>query len=70
MRRADLVLVAIPGLVLSGLLLERAMSLLARTGANQNLVTLSKTVPFSFVGLILAGFLIGNEIVRAPAVDS
>lgn len=70
MRRADAVLVAIPGIVLAGLFLERTVRAFASAGASPTVEAVSSTVPFSLVGMIVAGCLILNEIVRAPAVDS
>lgn len=70
MRRADAVLMAIPGIVLSGLFLERAIRAFASAGTGPTVETLSSTVPFSIVGMVLAGCLILNEIVRAPALES
>jgi len=69
MRRADLVLAAIPGIVLAGLVLEWATRAIARAGSSETLLALSDAVSFTLLGFVAAMGLIVNETVRAPTID-
>lgn len=70
MRRADAVLVAIPAVVLSGIVLEWCTRVIARTGWSDALLALSETVSFTLLGFLAAMGLIVNETVRSPTIDA
>ena len=68
MRRADFVLAAIPGIVVTGLFAERATAAVADSGG-QAADTLA-TLPLFAVALVGALALICYEVTTANAIDA
>lgn len=68
MRRADAVLAAIPGIVVTGLFAERATAAVADTGGQP--VDALAALPLFATALVAALALIVYEVVTARAIES